>query len=176
MHPIQPPPAVAEALARGDIIKAIKLWREHSGTDLRSAKQQVDAWLQAGASQAVAEMLRRQTGGTAAAAATDPDPDPDGLPPAARLALAQGQMLQAIKLTREQYPGMDLREAKDLVERHRDSDGGLDRDRTPTRAPDRSAAPAGTAPTVASGDRTGTWWWGAALLLVAAAVFWWLRR
>jgi ribosomal protein L7/L12 len=174
MHPIPPPPAVAEALARGEIIKAIKLWRDHSGVDLRSAKQQVDAWLQAGASQAVAEMLNRQAGGPAATAVAATDPD--GLPPAARRALAQGQMLQAIKLTREQYPEMGLREAKDLVERHRDRAGGLGPDHAHARAPDRSAPPAGTSPTVASGDRAGTWWWWAVILLVAAAVFWWLRR
>lgn len=171
MHPIQPPPAVAEALARGEIIKAIKLWREHSGVDLRSAKQQVDAWLQAGASRAVAEMLHRQAGTTAAAAT-----DPDGLPAAARLALAQGQLLQAIKLTREQYPGMDLRQAKDLVERHRDREGDRDPGRDHAHAPDRNAPPAGASPTVASGDRSGTWLWGALILLVAALLFWWLRR
>lgn len=161
MNRIQPSPAIAEALARGEIIKAIKLLRAQSGMDLRSAKLQVDAWLQAGAAQTVAEMLNRHAGTASPFVASAASaPDAGRLPPAALLALSQGQLLQAIKLTREQYPGMGLREAKELVEGYRD----------------RNAPPAGMRPTVASGDRPGAWLWAALiLLLVVAAAFWWLR-
>lgn len=160
MNRTQPSPAIAEALARGDIIKAIKLLRAQSGMDLRSAKLQVDAWLQAGAAQAVAEMLNRHAGATHATAEASMAAQADRLPPAAVSALGQGQLLQAIKLTREQHPGMGLREAKELVEGYRD----------------RNAPRAGTPPTVAGGDGSGAWLWGVLLLLVAAvAVFWWLR-
>ncbi|MDR6672622.1 hypothetical protein [Xanthomonas sp. 1678] len=159
MNRTQPSPAIAEALARGEIIKAIKLLRDQSGMDLRSAKQQVDAWLQAGAAQTVAEMLHRQAGSEPPQAAASAQAQTGGLPPAALQALGQGQFLQAIKLTREQHPGMGLREAKELVERYRD----------------RNAPRAGTPPTVATGDRPGAWLWGTLILLLAvAAAFWWL--
>jgi len=160
MNRIQPSPAIAEALARGEIIKAIKLLRDQSGMDLRSAKQQVDAWLQAGAAQTVTEMLNRHAGGTPPQAATSTGAEADRLPPAALLALGQGQLLQAIKLTREQHPGMGLREAKELVERYRD----------------RNAPRAGTPPTVAGGDRQGAWLWAMLVLLLAAAVGFWVLR
>ncbi|WP_369979725.1 hypothetical protein [Xanthomonas bundabergensis] len=160
MNRIQPSPDIAEALARGEIIKAIKLLRAQSGMDLGSAKRQVDAWLQAGAAQTVAEMLNRHAGTASPAAAAPAGAQADALPPAALLALSQGQLLQAIKLTRQQHPGMRLREAKELVERYRD----------------RNAPRAGTRPTVAGGDRPGAWLWGMLLLLLAAAAaFWWLR-
>jgi len=160
MNPTQPSPAIAEALARGEIIKAIKLLRAQSGMDLRSAKLQVDAWLQAGAAQTVAEMLDRHAGASQTPARASMGAEADRLPAAALLALGQGQLLQAIKLTREQHPGMGLREAKELVERYRD----------------RNAPRAGTPPTVVAGDRPGAWLWGMLVLLLAAAVtFWWLR-
>ncbi|MCC4598107.1 hypothetical protein NRY95_05005 [Xanthomonas campestris pv. phormiicola] len=160
MNPSHPSPAIAEALARGEIIKAIKLLRAQSGMDLRSAKQQVDAWLQAGASQTVAQMLSRHASVAPPAAVAPTAEETERLPPAALLALGQGQLLQAIKLTREQHPGMQLREAKELVEHYRD----------------RNAPRAGTLPTVAGGDRPGAWLWGVlALLVAAAAAFWWWR-
>lgn len=160
MNRTQPSPAIAEALARGEIIKAIKLLRDQSGMDLRSAKQQVDAWLQAGATQTVAEMLNRHAGSAPPQAAASAEAQAERLPPAALQALGQGQLLQAIKLTREQHPGMGLREAKELVERYRD----------------RNAPRAGTPPTVAAGDRPGAWLWGMFILLLGvAAAFWWLR-
>ena len=160
MNSTQPSPAIAEALARGEIIKAIKLLRAQSGMDLRSAKQQVDAWLHAGASQTVAEMLSRHASVAPPPAVAPAGAETDRLPLAALLALSQGQLLQAIKLTRAQHPGMPLREAKEWVERYRD----------------RNAPRAGTPPTVAGGDRPGAWLWGVfILLLAAAAAFWWLR-
>lgn len=160
MNRTQPSPVIAEALARGEIIKAIKLLRAQSGMDLRSAKLQVDAWLQAGAAQTVAEMLNRHAGAAHTPGGASMAAETDRLPPAAVLALGQGQLLRAIKLTREQHPGMSLSEAKDLVERYCD----------------RNAPRAGTPPTVAGGDGSGAWLWGMLLLLAtAAAVYWWLR-
>ncbi|UKE51627.1 hypothetical protein KCU57_04645 [Xanthomonas translucens] len=162
MNRTQPSPAIAEALARGEIIKAIKLLRAQSGMDLGSAQRQVDAWLRAGAAQTVAEMLERHAGASQTSVAASTGAQADRLPPAAVLALGQGHLLQAIELTRAQHPGMPLREAKALVERYRD----------------RHAPRAGTLPTVAGGDRPGAWRWGMlvlVLVLVAAVAFWWLR-
>jgi len=62
-------------------------------------------------------MLGRHAGAARTAAGASTGAQSDLLPPAALLALGRGQLLQAIKLTREQYPGMRLREAKALVER-----------------------------------------------------------
>ncbi|MCC4592906.1 hypothetical protein LL974_17375 [Xanthomonas campestris pv. cannae] len=165
MNPNPPPPQVAEALAQGQIVKAIKLLRAHSGMDLRSAKEQVDAWLLAGAARSVTELLDRH----ASAAAARPTPAPSAqahapteerrLPPAAELALRRGERRKAAKLVFEQYPDMSLREALEMVQRHL-----------------RSAPTLGTASTVAAGDRGGVWRWVLLVLLLAAAAAWWLTR
>lgn len=46
------------------------------------------------------------------------------LPPEAIEALERGEMIQAIKIVRETY-GLGLRESKDLVDRHVESDPAL---------------------------------------------------
>ncbi|MDV0440291.1 hypothetical protein [Xanthomonas sacchari] len=165
MNPNPPPPQVAEALAQGQIIKAIKLLRAHSGMDLRSAKEQVDAWLLAGAARSVTELLDRHASTAAAGAipaTSAPAQTPTEerrLPPAAELALLRGERRKAAKLVFEQYPDMSLREALEMVQRHL-----------------RSAPTLGTASTVVAGDRGGAWRWVLLALLLAAAAAWWLAR
>ncbi|MBB5883680.1 hypothetical protein DYQ93_01905 [Xanthomonas sp. LMG 8992] len=167
MNPNPPPPQVADALAQGQIIKAIKLLRTHSGMDLRSAKEQVDAWLLAGAARSVTELLDRHASGptsgtgpdTAAAAHAPTVTEERRLPPAAELALRRGERRKAAKLVFEHYPDMSLREALDMVQRHL-----------------RSAPTLGAAATVAAGDRGGAWRWVLPALLLAAAAAWWLVR
>ncbi|MDQ1092212.1 ribosomal protein L7/L12 [Xanthomonas sacchari] len=169
MNPNPPPPQVAAALAQGQIVKAIKLLRTHSGMDLRSAKEQVDAWLLAGAARTVAEMLDRHAAGAASASApvtavqSHVPPavaEERRLPPAAELALRRGERRKAAEAVFEHYPGISLREALDLVQRH------------------LQAAPTpGMAATVTAGDHGGRWRWALLVLLpAAAAVAWWLAR
>ncbi|MCW0437057.1 hypothetical protein [Xanthomonas sacchari] len=165
MNPNPPPPQVADALAQGQIIKAIKLLRAHSGMDLRSAKEQVDAWLLAGAARTVTEMLDRHAsaaaaGATPATSAPAQTPTEERrLPPAAELALRRGERRTAAKLVFEHYPDMSLREALEMVQRHL-----------------RSAPTLGAASTVAAGDRGGAWRWVLLALLLAAAAAWWLAH
>ncbi|MET7141085.1 hypothetical protein M3S04_06220 [Xanthomonas sp. PPL139] len=167
MNPNPPPPQVADALAQGQIIQAIKLLRTHTGMDLRSAKEQVDAWLLAGAARSVTELLDRHASGPAAG--TRPDtaarlqastvPEERRLPPAAELALRRGERRKAAKLVFAHYPDMSLREALDLVQRHL-----------------RSAPTLGAASAVSAGDHGGRWRWILLALLLAAAAAWWLAR
>lgn len=165
MNPNPPPPQVADALAQGQIIKAIKLLRAHSGMDLRSAKEQVDAWLLAGAARTVTEMLDRHASGATARPDTAVEVDAPAvaeerrLPPAAELALRRGERHNAAKRVFEHYPDMSLREALELVQRHQQS------------APRLVAASAVTA-----GDRGRIWRWALLVLLLAAVAAWWLAR
>ncbi|MBO9873900.1 MULTISPECIES: hypothetical protein [Xanthomonas] len=165
MTPNPPPPQVAEALAQGQIVKAIKLLRGHSGMDLRSAKEQVDAWLLAGAARSVTELLDRHAsaagaGATPATSSQACTPTEERrLPPAAELALRRGERRKAAKLVFDQYPDMSLREALEMVQRHL-----------------RASPTLGTASTVVAGDRGGRWRWALLALLLAAAAAWWLAR
>ncbi len=88
-------PAVADALARGDKILAIKRYREEHGVGLREAKAAVDR---------MAIKPRAE-----AMSAT-------GASPAVADALVRGNQILAIKLYRQEH-GVGLREAKVAIER-----------------------------------------------------------
>ena len=105
---IRIPAEAAAALAKGLRIEAIKLVRQaNHGVDLRGAMEAVDAY---------ATGRHRFT----LEAPSEPAiPSFDGLPTEALAALARGQLIEAIKIVREKT-GLGLKEAKDLVERHRD--------------------------------------------------------
>jgi len=90
------PPEALAAWDRGDRIQAIRLVRERTGLDLAQAK----AALESRAPQA-------QENWPPAAAQ---------VPANAMAALARGETIEAIKLTR-QATGLGLKEAKELVER-----------------------------------------------------------
>lgn len=101
-RPIGISPEAAAAVARGDLIVAIKLVREANRVDLRSAKEAVEAWRDS-----------RPLPGQPAKAPPD---HAGGLPAKVLSALSQGKTLEAIKLLHES--GMDLRSAKQRVEAH----------------------------------------------------------
>lgn len=103
------PAAAVAVLAQGHRIEAIKRVRaSNPGMDLRSAMEAVDAY---------ASGKHRFTVDDAPLAAA---PAPvDGLPVEALAALSRGQLIEAIKIVRT-ATGLGLKEAKDLVERHRD--------------------------------------------------------
>jgi ribosomal protein L7/L12 len=85
---------IREALARGEKIQAIKLYRERTGAGLREAKEVIEQTAQEGE-----RRLWEGTGGW---------PEIDE-------ALARGEKIQAIKLYRERT-GVGLREAKEAID------------------------------------------------------------
>ena len=95
-------------MAKGNRIEAIKLVREaNAGVDLRGAMEAVDARASGQQSFPVDAVQSKPGIGNG-----------DGLPPEALAALANGQLIEAIKIVRERT-GLGLREAKNLMESHR---------------------------------------------------------
>ena len=94
---------IETALAQGQKIAAIKLYREFTGAGLKEAKEAIESW---------------PAGGTGAGAAAGPRPTGARLTPAQaaeiEAALAQGRRLPAIKLYRE-FTGAGLKDAKDVI-------------------------------------------------------------
>ena len=135
-------PALSEparaALAAGNRLEAIRIVREDCGLGLREAKALVEAH---------------------AAGRADAESPGDGadaeLPLAAIAFLEQGQMIAAVRATRERS-GLGLKEAKDRVDRYLAEHAG-----TRQRFQDRVAA-----------ERAR--WRSLALLLLVAAVLAWL--
>lgn len=93
-----PPEAIA-ALARGQVIEAIRIVREHTGLGLKESKERVD----------------RYNDGALVASDDLPDARNAAVPRAALDALADGNKIEAIRLTRE-ATGLGLAEAKRLVD------------------------------------------------------------
>lgn len=117
----QPPPDAIAALQRGNLIDAIKRTREATGLGLKESKELVERYANGDAGAAA----------QAAGAADDFDallqgrPTPaSALPAAARAALQRGEVIEAIKLTRE-ATGLGLKESKDLVDAARTADGSV---------------------------------------------------
>lgn len=104
-------PEAAAAVARGDLIAAIKLVRDANGRiELRLAKEAVEAWR---------DSRPLPSGGTSSHATSKPRAAPTaqgGLPAAALLALSQGKTIEAIKVLHQS--GVDLRTAKERVDAH----------------------------------------------------------
>ena len=102
------PAEARAALARGDRIGAIKQVREaNHGVDLRAAMEAIDAHEHGG------------TGHVTQAALSSMRESPPQLPSAAVIAaVSNGELIEAIKLVREQQ-GLGLKEAKELVDRYR---------------------------------------------------------
>lgn len=104
------PAAAVAALATGRRIEAIKLLREaNRGIDLRGAMEAVDAYASGKRDFSIAEPLQ-----------AEPLAPKDPLPAEAMAAISRGQLIEAIKIVRERH-GLGLKEAKDLVDRHRGS-------------------------------------------------------
>lgn len=98
--------AQAKAAAdRGELIAAIQLTQDQTGMKLEEAQRAVHEYLRGG----------RQTDG----------PSVEGrLSPEALASLQRGNLIEAIKLTRDET-GLGLKDAKDLVERHLEQDPHL---------------------------------------------------
>lgn len=102
-------PEAAAAVARGDLIMAIKLVRDANGRiDLRLAKDAVEAWRDS--------RPLPNAGATVTSTSKVAPTTHAGLPAAALLALSQGKTLEAIKILHQS--GLDLRTAKERVEAH----------------------------------------------------------
>jgi len=105
---IRIPAEAVTALAKGLRIEAIKRVREaNHGVDLRGAMEAVDAFA------AGKQRFPIDPPVSVATASFD------SLPAEALAALSRGQLIEAIKIVRA-ATGLGLKEAKDLVERHRD--------------------------------------------------------
>lgn len=107
-HEIRIPAEAVAALAKGLRIEAIKLVREANHVDLRPAMEAVDAF--------AAGKQRFPVNPPVSV----PTASSYGLPAEALVALSRGQLIEAIKIVRA-ATGLGLKEAKDLVERHRDA-------------------------------------------------------
>jgi ribosomal protein L7/L12 len=106
---IRIPVQAAAALAKGLRIEAIKLVREaNHGVDLRGAMEAVDAF------------AAGKPGFHVDSPASTPPSSVDGFPAEALAALSRGQLIEAIKIVRENT-GLGLKEAKDLLERYREN-------------------------------------------------------
>ncbi|MDM0006136.1 hypothetical protein QTI51_11190 [Variovorax sp. J22G73] len=113
------PPDAVRALQSGRLIEAIKIVRDRTGLDLKSAKEAVDRYadrMEAGDEEGATE-------GRSAPSAAMQDRGFAAMPSTALAALAQGNKLEAVRLTRE-ATGLGLAAAKRLVEQHDDPSVG----------------------------------------------------
>ncbi len=146
---LQLPPEASAALARGDLVAAVKIVREATGLSLKDAH---------GLVRARAHSIRADTPVSGSPGQADFE-----FPPAAAAAVARGEFVNAIALLREANPQLNLKTARDAVEHVRR--GALPTaDQTPGTAfsgyPQR-------VPTVVAGDRGSRTW----LTLMLVAVF-----
>ena len=163
------PPEAVVAMVRGERLQAIKLVREaNPGMDLRAAMEAVDAHDLG--RKYLAEPSPAQPSAT----------QPAGLPDAAIVAIARGQLIEAIKLVRE-ATGLGLKEAKDLVDQHR---AGLPVFVSPSHhAPGQAGRGHGsvvgstrTTSTISTETKGHGLWWVLALIGCLAAAWFWLGR
>lgn len=152
---IRLPPEATAALARGELILAIKIVREATGLGLKEAKDAVETYA---ARMATTGSRGHSSGRDALQAA----PGKIVFPQQAVDALSHGQLIAAIKQLREANPQLGLKEAKEAV------DAALQK-RSAT-GPSRPSMQ--RVPTVVQGDRGLSGWWLVAILVVIAA--WWL--
>jgi ribosomal protein L7/L12 len=111
------PPDAVLALQRGRVIEAIKIVRDRTGMDLKSAKEAVDRF--ADRQDAGDDDSDNGAGGRCVPAAARQDRGFASMPSTALEALAQGNKIEAIRLTRE-ATGLSLAAAKRLVDNHDD--------------------------------------------------------
>ena len=163
-----PPEAIA-ALERGNLIEAIKIVRERTGMDLKSSKEAVERHVHSGGGAAGAPAGWQEgdwgRGESAAGPGGMHGNGPAAVPAAALAALARGQKVEAVRLTRE-ATGLGLAEAKQLVEAHRNPAAGDFGHLSPSLPMDPMAEPG----RVSGG---GLAWLPVAVVLLLAALAWW---
>ena len=115
-----PPEAIA-ALQRGSLIEAIKIVRDKTGMDLKSSKEAVERY--ANGEGAPADWQEGDWGRGEPEGAGMQGNGPAAVPSAALSALAKGNKVEAVRLTRE-ATGLGLAEAKQLVENHQNPAAG----------------------------------------------------
>lgn len=115
-----PPEAIA-ALQRGSLIEAIKIVRDKTGMDLKSSKEAVERY--ANGDGAPADWQEGDWGRGEPEGVGMQGNGPAGVPSAALAALAKGNKVEAVRLTRE-ATGLGLAEAKQLVENHQNPAAG----------------------------------------------------
>lgn len=90
---------ISAAIHRGSLLDAVRLYRERTGVGLKEAKDAVDAMVAGQPYDLPAKTLLREVA----------DSDIEAT-------IRRGAIIDAIKLYREQNPGVGLKEAKDAVE------------------------------------------------------------
>jgi ribosomal protein L7/L12 len=156
-----PPEAIA-ALQHGRLIEAIKIVRDSTGLDLKSAKEAVERyanqhpgqhdWQEGDWGRGESEGVGMQGNGPAA------------VPSAALTALARGNKVEAVRLTRE-ATGLGLAEAKQLVESHQNPAAG-DFGHLPSGIPTNPMAEPGRVP------QGGFKWLPIVVVLLVVALAW----
>jgi len=151
------PQDAQQALARGEVIEAIRRVRAATGLGLKEAKDLVDAFGRGGTT----------SSSSAPASTTSGPPNAHGgellVPAAAATALQHGNVIEAIKLIRDANQ-LGLKQAKDAVDQLRSGASPL----ASLRAHPRKM------PTVAPGDRGLGGWMVLFVVVVAAFAWWWL--
>ncbi|KIQ27873.1 ribosomal protein L7/L12 [Variovorax paradoxus] len=156
-----PPEAVA-ALQRGNLIEAIKIVRDQTGMDLKSSKEAVERY--ANGEGGGADWQEGDWGRGEPEGAGMQGNGPAAVPPAALAALAKGNKVEAIRLTRE-ATGLGLAEAKRLVENHQNPAAG-DFGHVSSSIPTNPMAEPGRVP------QGGFKWLPVVLVLLVAALAW----
>ena len=146
----QLPPDATAAMARGEVVAAVKAVREATGMSLKDAHDLVRAHA-------------NRPGGARVDASGRVEFE---FPPAAAAAVTRGEFVNAIALLREANPQLDLKSAKDAVDHVRR--GALPTADQPVEKT-LSEYPA-RVPTVVAGDR-GSRGWLTVMLVVVFGVF-----
>ncbi|MDH6165255.1 ribosomal protein L7/L12 [Variovorax boronicumulans] len=157
-----PPEAIA-ALQRGSLIEAIKIVRDKTGLDLKSAKEAVER--HANGQGAPADWQEGDWGRGEPEGAGMQGNGPAAVPSAALMALAKGNKVEAVRLTRE-ATGLGLAEAKRLVENHQNPAAG-DFGHLPSNMPTNPMAEPGRVP-------QGGFKWLPIVIVVLVVVLAWL--
>jgi ribosomal protein L7/L12 len=153
------PADAVRALHSGRLIEAIKIVRDRTGMDLKSAKEAVERH-----AARMDEGDEDTVGGRNAPDAAMQDRGFASMPSAALKALAQGNKIEAIRLTRE-ATGLSLAAAKRLVDNHDDPSLG-DFGPLPTYMPRRPMEEPGRV------DDGGYKWLPVIIILLAALMGW----
>ena len=146
----QLPPEAVAALARGQMVAAVKAVREATGMSLKDAHDLVRAHA-------------NRPGGASVDASGRVEFE---FPPAAAAAVARGELLEAIGLLRAANPQLNLKDARDAVEHVRR--GALPTADQPVKEALSDYPP--RVPTVVAGDR-GSRGWLTVMLAIVFAVF-----